>query len=72
MDRSEALGMATAPLEWSLPGTGVDPYGDSLPIPVVTDGLSQPSQSEPGFGPTMQTTWIAGQDVTDPDGTVEW
>ena len=36
------LGMHDVPIEWSIPGTGVDPYGESLQQPVCVHGSIDP------------------------------
>jgi L-alanine-DL-glutamate epimerase-like enolase superfamily enzyme len=58
------------PIEWGVPGTGVDQYADSLRQPRVVDGLMEPLPEEPGFGPLTNPTWLAEQDVDDPDGLI--
>jgi L-alanine-DL-glutamate epimerase-like enolase superfamily enzyme len=59
------------PIEWGVPGSGVDQYADSLPQPTVRDGLMDPMDDEPGLGPQANAAWIAEQIVDDPDGLVE-
>ena len=59
------------PIEWGVPGSGVDQFADSLPQPVVRDGLMEPLADEPGLGPQANPAWIAEQIVDDPDGVVE-
>ncbi len=59
------------PIEWGVPGSGVDQYADSLPQPVIRDGLMEPLDDEPGLGPQANPAWIAEQIVDDPDGVVE-
>lgn len=56
------------PVEWGVPGTGVDQYADSLRRPVLEDGLMRPFDDEPGFGPLVNPPWLAEQDADDPDG----
>jgi L-alanine-DL-glutamate epimerase-like enolase superfamily enzyme len=66
-----ALGHGDAPMEWGIPGTGVDPYADSLPAPVVRDGRMDPLGGGDGFGVMANTEWIRGQEVDDPDGLLD-
>jgi L-alanine-DL-glutamate epimerase-like enolase superfamily enzyme len=66
-----ALGHTDVPIEWGVPGSGVDQYADSLPLPVVRDGLMDPLDDEPGLGPQANPAWIAGQIVDDPDNVLE-
>jgi L-alanine-DL-glutamate epimerase-like enolase superfamily enzyme len=66
-----ALGHTDVPIEWGVPGSGVDQYADSLPLPVVRDGLMQPLDDEPGLGPQANPEWIAEQIVDDPDNVLE-
>ena len=56
------------PIEWGVPGSGVDQFADSLQQPVVVDGLMQPLPEEPGFGRLHNAEWIASQHVDDEDG----
>jgi L-alanine-DL-glutamate epimerase-like enolase superfamily enzyme len=56
------------PIEWGVPGSGVDQFADSLAQPVVVDGRMAPLPEEPGFGPLYNAEWIAAQDVDDEDG----
>lgn len=65
-----ALGHRDAPMEWGVPGTGVDPYADSLPQPIVRDGRMDPLPEGPGFGTLVNPAWLAEQTVDDPDGVV--
>jgi L-alanine-DL-glutamate epimerase-like enolase superfamily enzyme len=58
------------PVEWGVPGTGVDQYADSLRQPVLEDGLMRPFDEEPGFGALVNQPWLAEQDVDDPDGLI--
>ncbi|MFL5953299.1 MAG: mandelate racemase/muconate lactonizing enzyme family protein [Gaiellaceae bacterium] len=58
------------PVEWGVPGTGVDQFADSLARPAVVDGLMEPFPEEPGFGTLVNPEWLAEQDVDDPDGLV--
>lgn len=64
------LGYATVPIEWGVPGTGVDQYADSLVQPIVIDGLMQPLPQSPGFGELVNPDWLMAQDNVDPDGLV--
>lgn len=56
------------PIEWGIPGSGVDQFADSLRQPVVHDGLMEPLPEESGFGPLFNAPWIAEQIVEDDDG----
>ena len=59
------------PVEWGVPGTGVDQYADSLAQPTLVDGgLMEPLPVEHGFGPLFNAAWLAEQDHDDPDGLV--
>jgi L-alanine-DL-glutamate epimerase-like enolase superfamily enzyme len=58
------------PIEWGVPGTGVDPYADSLRQPTIADGLMEPLAEEPGFGPVVNPGWLAEQDADDADGLI--
>jgi hypothetical protein len=59
------------PIEWGVPGSGVDQFADSLAQPVVVDGRMAPLPEEPGFGPLYNAEWIAAQDVDDEDGLLD-
>jgi L-alanine-DL-glutamate epimerase-like enolase superfamily enzyme len=56
------------PIEWGIPGSGVDQFADSLAQPVVRDGRMDPLPEQPGFGPLYNAPWIAQQIVEDDDG----
>jgi len=56
------------PIEWGVPGSGVDQFADSLAQPVVRDGFMEPLPEEPGFGALLNPAWIAQQIVEDEDG----
>jgi len=59
------------PVEWGVPGTGVDQFADSLARPTIVDGgLMEPLPEQPGFGSLANGPWLAEQDVDDPDGLV--
>jgi len=58
------------PIEWGVPGTGVDQFADSLEQPVVADGFMEPLPERPGFGPLVNPAWLADQDFDDPDGLI--
>ena len=66
-----ALGYADVPIEWGVPGSGVDQYADSLPQPVIRDGLMEPLADEPGLGLQANPAWIAEQIVDDPQDVLE-
>jgi L-alanine-DL-glutamate epimerase-like enolase superfamily enzyme len=59
------------PIEWGVPGTGVDQFSDALRQPVVRDGLMDPLPEEPGVGPLHDARWMAEQTVEDDDGLLE-
>jgi L-alanine-DL-glutamate epimerase-like enolase superfamily enzyme len=59
------------PIEWGVPGSGVDQYADSLPQPTIRDGLMEPLGDEPGLGPQANREWMAEQIVDDPDNVLE-
>lgn len=62
------LGHDYVPIEWGIPWTGVDPFADSLPQPVIADGgLMRPLQSAPGFGKLIDIDWVNTQEFDDPD-----
>jgi L-alanine-DL-glutamate epimerase-like enolase superfamily enzyme len=63
-----ALGYYDIPIEWGVPGSGVDQFADSLAQPVVRDGRMEPLPEEPGFGTLYNAPWIAQQSVEDDDG----
>lgn len=58
------------PVEFGVPGTGVDQFADSLAQPVVADGFMQPFPEQPGFGPLYNGAWLSDQDADDPDGLI--
>jgi L-alanine-DL-glutamate epimerase-like enolase superfamily enzyme len=58
------------PVEWGVPGTGVDQYADSLARPVIENGTMLPLPEQPGFGPLVNPAWLAEQDHDDPDGLI--
>jgi L-alanine-DL-glutamate epimerase-like enolase superfamily enzyme len=64
-----ALGL-DVPIEWGVPGTGVDQFADSLRQPVVSEGRMRPLPEEPGFGPIYNAEWITQQIVEDDDGLI--
>ena len=64
------LGIEDVAVEWGVPGSGVDPFADSLSQPVVTDGFMAPLRSGPGFGPLVNPAWLAEQESDDPEGLV--
>lgn len=67
-----ALGLPDVAVEWSMPGTGVDPYADSLGLPVVIAGQMQPRSGEDGIGRLLDRAWVADQQVEDPAGILGW
>ena len=62
-----ALGY-NVPIEWGVPGSGVDQFADSLAQPVVANGLMEPLAEAAGFGPLFNAAWMAEQFVEDEDG----
>lgn len=66
-----ALGFADAPIEWGIPGTGVHPMDDGLEQPIVRDGRMDPFSDRPGLGVLVSPSWIAQQEVHDPDGLLD-
>lgn len=64
------LGIADVAVEWGVPGSGVDPFADSLPQPVVANGYMAPLGTGPGFGTLVNPTWLAEQEAQDPEGLV--
>lgn len=65
-----ALEIGDVAVEWGVPGTGVDPFADSLSQPIVRDGYMQPLDWGPGFGTLVNPAWLFGKEVDDPDGLV--
>ena len=64
------LGIVDVAVEWGVPGSGVDPFADSLRQPIVKDGYMEPLGSGPGFGTLVNPAWLAEQEVDDPEGLV--
>jgi L-alanine-DL-glutamate epimerase-like enolase superfamily enzyme len=58
------------PVEWGVPGTGVDQFADSLQRPVIREGRMEPLPEAPGFGSLTNAAWLADQDFDDPDGLI--
>jgi L-alanine-DL-glutamate epimerase-like enolase superfamily enzyme len=56
------------PIEWGVPGTGVDQFADSLGRPTIVEGRMEPLPEEPGFGRLVNPEWLAQLDADDPDG----
>ncbi len=56
------------PIEWGVPGSGVDQFSDALRQPVVNDGLMDPLPEELGVGTLYNAKWMADQIVEDEDG----
>lgn len=65
-----ALGITDIPIEWGVPGTGVDQLSDALEQPQVIDGLMQPLAGD-GLSGTIEPEWLRAQEHDDPDGVVE-
>jgi L-alanine-DL-glutamate epimerase-like enolase superfamily enzyme len=59
------------PIEWGVPGTGVDQLSDALTQPAVTDGYMEPLPQEHGIGNAISGAWLSEQVLTDPDGLAE-
>jgi L-alanine-DL-glutamate epimerase-like enolase superfamily enzyme len=66
-----ALGYDDVPIEWGVPGSGVDQYADSLPQPVMRNGLMEPLGEDLGLGPQANPEWIAEQILDDPENVLE-
>ena len=64
------LGIAGVAVEWGVPGSGVDPFADSLQQPIVKDGYMEPLGLGPGFGTLVNPAWLSEQEVDDPEGLV--
>ena len=61
-------GFTDCPIEWGVPWTGVDPYADSLAQPTLgPEGLMEPLDQSPGFGPLLNRDWALSQPHDDPD-----
>lgn len=56
------------PVEWGVPGTGVDQYADSLAQPTLHDGRMERLHDDVGFGPLVNPGWLAEQRLDDPEG----
>jgi L-alanine-DL-glutamate epimerase-like enolase superfamily enzyme len=65
-----ALGVTDIPIEWGVPGTGVDQLSDTLPQPEVADGLMKPPTPDAGFGVAFDPEWMSAQEIDDPDDVV--
>ncbi len=65
------LGIVDVPVEWGVPGSGVDQFADSLPQPEVHEGVMRPLDVRAGLGPMANPDWIAEQIVEDPDGLLD-
>ncbi len=51
------------PIEWGVPGSGVDQFADSLaPAASFATAVMDPLPEEPGFGPLYNAAWIARAD----------
>lgn len=66
-----AWGFTDVPIEWAVPGTGVDQIVDSIVAPTVRDGYMEPLEAAPGFGPTVSKAWLEEQILDDPDNLLE-
>lgn len=66
-----AWGFSDIPIEWAIPGTGVDQIVDSIVAPTVREGYMEPLDAAPGFGPTVSKAWLEEQIVDDPDNLLE-
>lgn len=66
-----ALGVTDVPIEWGVPGTGVDQLSDALEQPRVVDGLMQPMSIDAGISPAIDPDWVAAQEHDDPDGAID-
>lgn len=64
------LGITDVPVEWGIPGTGVDPFADSLEQPRLDEGRMLPLSDAPGFGRLVNPEWLLAQEFDDPDGLI--
>ena len=65
------LSRPDVPLEWGIPGSGVDQFADSLVQPIVRDGLMAPLPDEPGFGRLVNPDWLRSVPHHDPAGIID-
>lgn len=66
------LGIDNVPVEWGVPGTGVDQFADSLEQPSVVDGYMKPlSPGAAGFGSMTNPEWLDGKQLVDHSGVVD-
>ena len=65
------LSRPDVPLEWGIPGSGVDQFADSLTQPIVRDGLMAPLPDEPGFGRLVNPDWLRSVPNHDPAGIID-
>jgi L-alanine-DL-glutamate epimerase-like enolase superfamily enzyme len=61
-----ALGVEGVPIEWGIPGNGVDQVSDTFSRPVVVDGEMAPLPQEPGFGMRIDPDWLRSMHPDDP------
>lgn len=63
-----ALGVTDIPIEWGVPGTGVDQLSDAIEQPRLDDGLMAPLTDGTGLGMAVDPDWLTLQEHDDPDG----
>jgi L-alanine-DL-glutamate epimerase-like enolase superfamily enzyme len=61
-----ALGVEGVPIEWGIPGNGVDQVSDTFSRPVVRDGEMSPLPQDPGFGMRIDPEWLRSMRPDDP------
>jgi L-alanine-DL-glutamate epimerase-like enolase superfamily enzyme len=65
-----ALGSEGVPIEWGIPGNGVDQVSDRFSRPVVADGEMAPLPQDPGFGMRIDPDWLRSMNPDDPDDLI--
>ncbi|MFL5953293.1 MAG: enolase C-terminal domain-like protein [Gaiellaceae bacterium] len=64
------LGIEGVPIEWGIPGNGVDQVTDTFTRPVLNEGWMEPLPPDPGFGMTIDPAWLKTHDTDDPDALI--
>ena len=64
------LGIEGVPIEWGILGNGVDQVSDTFTRPVLDDGWMEPLPADPGFGMTIDPSWLRLNGADDPDGLI--
>jgi hypothetical protein len=64
------LGVDGFPIEWGIPGNGVDQVSDTFTQPTLTDGWMEPLPPDPGFGMRIDPDWLRAQSHDDPDNLI--